>query len=471
MLSCRLLESSENPNQFHRSSPPLETITVSDFTWDVFLSHSSHDKPRVARLAKRLTDEGFQVWFDAEAIAGGGDIVAAIEHGLEHSRVLILCMTEAAFQSEWVRLERNTAIFRDPSNHERRFLPLKFEDGPIPAMLRRLKYIDWRAEADEAWQELLALLQPGAAHPPEMPADQWNPFDPYIPAIGGSFVGRRNELRRLLTAMETAHSVSVVGDWRTGKTSLLAAFAERARVAGREVRQLNGEGPEGGSLEFFVTQVTGRATPAETEAAASQLSEWAIAHRRDGMRPVLIVDEVEPLIESFGPRFFERLRGMLSSLMVVLCSRQELDRVYASHSRTSPFHNTLEQVRVALLSSREVEDLLKPAEGILTQEDLSRIREWAGLHPYFIQLLGHELADARLNGLPIEHAMDRFYETSASRFRELWQVLSDTDRTELRKLVSDVPVERRPLRSRGLVTPDGKAFGRILREWLQEEQP
>lgn len=79
------------------------------FDWDVFLSHSSIDKPRVARLAERLKAAGFRIWFDRPNIDSGEDIVTAIEQGLERSRVLILCMTKAAFESEWVLLERNTA--------------------------------------------------------------------------------------------------------------------------------------------------------------------------------------------------------------------------------------------------------------------------------------------------------------------------------------------------------------------------
>ena len=98
---------------------------MATFDWDVFPSHSSVDQPRVARLAERLTQSGFRVWFDRPNIDTCEDIVTAIEQGLERSRVLVLCMTQAAFESEWVRLERNTATFRDPGNHNRRFLPLR----------------------------------------------------------------------------------------------------------------------------------------------------------------------------------------------------------------------------------------------------------------------------------------------------------------------------------------------------------
>ena len=443
------------------------------FDWDVFLSHSSIDKPRVARLAERLTATGLRVWFDRPNIDNGEDIVTAVEQGLERSRVLVLCMTKAAFESEWVRLERNTVTFRDPGNHDRRFLPLKLDDCQIPATLRRLKYIDWQAESDSAWQQLLAALQPGAATQPEVPEDQWNPFDPYTPALGSCFVGRIDELRRMQQAMENGHSLSVVGDWRIGKTSLLAAFGERARTAGRVVRQLSGEGPEGGSVSEFVAQATGRSAPDDTEAAADQLSTWAAAttNAKSGLRPVLIVDEFERLVAEFPPRFFERIRGLLERVMVVLCSRRELDLVYQARNLTSPFHNTLELVRVALLDDLAVEALLKESPGILSAEDQSALREWAGRHPYFLQLYGHELADARLHHTSTESAFDRFHSTAASRFRELWNVLSESDQQELLKLASNIAVTRRSLRLRGLVTSDGLAFGRILLEWITEERP
>ena len=130
------------------------------FDWDVFLSHSSIDKPRVARLAERLTATGFRVWFDRPNIDNGEDIVTAVEQGLERSRVLILCMTKAAFESEWVRLERNTATFRDPANHDCRFLPLRLDDCQIPATLRRLQYIDWAGRF--GWREP-AIIGGGAS--------------------------------------------------------------------------------------------------------------------------------------------------------------------------------------------------------------------------------------------------------------------------------------------------------------------
>ena len=139
------------------------------FSFDVFLSHNSKDKPRVRRLAERLKTAGVRVWLDDWVIQPGDDIYLAIEHGLEVSRTLILCMSPNAFGSDWVGLERSTVLFRDPSNADRRFIPLLLADCDPPDTLRRFKYVDFREEADAAFDELLAVcrveVEPAAAAP------------------------------------------------------------------------------------------------------------------------------------------------------------------------------------------------------------------------------------------------------------------------------------------------------------------
>jgi WD40 repeat protein len=129
------------------------------FSFDVFLSHNSRDKTRVRRLAERLKQAGLRVWFDEWVIKPGDDIYLAIERGLEAARVQVLCLSPAALGSDWVTLERSTVLFRDPSNAGRRFIPLLLADCDLPDALRRYKYVDFRQEADAAFDELLAACR------------------------------------------------------------------------------------------------------------------------------------------------------------------------------------------------------------------------------------------------------------------------------------------------------------------------
>jgi WD40 repeat protein len=131
-----------------------------DFKYDVFLSHNSQDKPRVRRLAERLKAAGVQVWLDEWVIRAGDIIALKVDEGLEHSRVLLLCISPAALASGWVALERSTAIHRDPSNAGRRFIPLLLDDCALPDTLRRYKYVDFREESEAAFAEVLASCRP-----------------------------------------------------------------------------------------------------------------------------------------------------------------------------------------------------------------------------------------------------------------------------------------------------------------------
>ena len=85
-----------------------------NFQYDVFISHNSKDKVVVRDLAQRLKKDGLRVWFDEWEIKPGDSIPLKIEYGLEQSRTLLLAMSANAFASDWVTLERHTALFPRP---------------------------------------------------------------------------------------------------------------------------------------------------------------------------------------------------------------------------------------------------------------------------------------------------------------------------------------------------------------------
>lgn len=127
-----------------------------EFTYDVFLSHSSKDKTIVREVAERLRTDGLRVWLDEWEIKPGDSIPAKIEEGLEQSRVLVLFMSTHAFGSDWSRLESYTFRFRDPLNKERRFIPLRLDDAPIKGSLAQFLYVSWASQnRDREYAKLL----------------------------------------------------------------------------------------------------------------------------------------------------------------------------------------------------------------------------------------------------------------------------------------------------------------------------
>ena len=135
------------------------------FEYDAFLSHSSKDKPIVRELAKRLRADGLRVWFDEWEIQPGDLIRHEIEKALERSRTLVLCMSAHAFASDWVALERQMIVFDDPTNEERRFIPLRLDSAEIKPALKPFAFVDWRKESPSEYARLTAAFR-AARSPP-----------------------------------------------------------------------------------------------------------------------------------------------------------------------------------------------------------------------------------------------------------------------------------------------------------------
>jgi hypothetical protein len=84
------------------------------------------------------------VWLEGWEIKPGHNIPAKLKEGLEHSRVLVLCMSANAFGSDLAQLEIGTFRFSDPLNKLRRFIPLWLDDAPIKGSLAQFLFTNWR---------------------------------------------------------------------------------------------------------------------------------------------------------------------------------------------------------------------------------------------------------------------------------------------------------------------------------------
>ena len=130
-----------------------------EFGYDVFLSHSAKDRAVVRPVAKRLRKDGLRVWLDDWEIQPGDNIPARIEEGLEHSHVLVLCMSANAFGSGWAQLEASAFWFRDLLNTGRRFIPPQLDNTQVNSPLVRFLHVNWlRADPEQGYAEQSAKI-------------------------------------------------------------------------------------------------------------------------------------------------------------------------------------------------------------------------------------------------------------------------------------------------------------------------
>jgi len=175
------------------------------------------------------------------------------------------------------------------------------------------------------------------------------------------------------------------------------------------------------------------ATPDE---AADQLAVW-VATAAGGLPPLLIVDEAEAVLKHLPHRFFERLRGMLGRLCLLLATRHEIGAV-----------------------ARD--------DGVLMPGDALTLRHCAGRHPFYLTLLAHYLWQARSDGDGEAVALDAFREDAYQRLGECWRALPAREQAALRGAAAGVALAGDDaLQRRGLLD-DGRLFGEVLREWLTQ---
>ena len=120
-----------------------------EFGYDAFVSYSARDKTRVRPVAEALRSAGLRVWFDEWSIGYGTEILLEVERGLTQARTLVQFLSVEALKSDWVTLERNSVMFRDPNNEARRFVPVVLDDCELPDMLRRFRFVDGRVGVEE----------------------------------------------------------------------------------------------------------------------------------------------------------------------------------------------------------------------------------------------------------------------------------------------------------------------------------
>jgi hypothetical protein len=82
--------------------------------WDVFISHASEDKGRVARpLAEALTSLGLQVWYDETTLRVGNSLRREIDRGLASASYGVVVLSPSFFRKSWPQKELDGLVSRE----------------------------------------------------------------------------------------------------------------------------------------------------------------------------------------------------------------------------------------------------------------------------------------------------------------------------------------------------------------------
>jgi hypothetical protein len=455
---------------------------------DVFFSYRSGDRQAALGLKSALAARGLRVWIDVDELPPGSTWQPRIARALRAARSIAILVGSDGI-GPWQDEEMQAALQVAVGERPRPVIPVLLSTASdqtarkmldttpeVPLFLANRTWVDLRPLLSEDGIDRLVWGITGQKPPDSStrPADSVgrraaddNPFDPWTPATPPRFCGREKLLRALQNALERGGSVSLLGDARIGKSSIVHTWALRARANGRLVAIASGEGPEAQSCSALVRALTGvDGAAASPDEAADQLAAWAGA-AAGGLPPLLIVDEAEAVLKHLPHRFFERLRGMLGRLCLLLATRHEIGEIGRDDGLTSPLLNRLQVQRVGLLDDIGVGDLIARGDGVLTPGDAATLRRYAGRHPFYLTLLAHYLWQARCDGDGEAAALDAFREDAFQRLGEWWRALPAREQAALRGAAGAPPASDNALQRRGWVD-DGRLFGEVLREWLTQ---
>jgi len=120
---------------------------------DVFISFSSKDAERVARIHASLLERGFDVWWMHNLLPGDSPI-KAVSRELTTAKKVVLAWSRYAEESPYVEGEIMHAF------GERKLLPVRIEKWSWPAFLSSVQYVDMTSidEEPEAWRQIETRL-------------------------------------------------------------------------------------------------------------------------------------------------------------------------------------------------------------------------------------------------------------------------------------------------------------------------
>ena len=334
-----------------------------------------------------------------------------------------------------------------------------------------------------------------------MTEDRW--LNPYI--VGQpirdprQFFGRDEELRAIFERIRQRGCLSLVGERKSGKTSLLYYLQDPGVLAQYLPAQ---------PLLFVYVNAELTRTPADF------LHEWfkALAAQEPGLpldngeeidyrqaeerldrlkgrrRLVVLIDEFEQLIANQFPlEFFRVLRGLISryDLSCITATKMRLKECCPPDRTGSPFFNYFKHLPLGAFTPEEFDTFLVGTSrpyGFPAPAYGEAILDLAGRFPFFVQMacwhyFEAEMAARRLGtSVDPQQVRQAFAEEAAEHFDYIWHHLSADETANERQAVLALAQGERPvstqvvrtLERKGYVV-DGRLFSSSFAEFVEQK--
>lgn len=161
---------------------------------DIFISHSSRDKPAAMQLSNTLNFCGVDVWLDDWELEVGQSLTDELAKAMDESRFIAILITANYNNTVWTKTEYKKALAREQKEGRTVMLPLIVGEAEIPAFIEDKIYIDLRQNYFTGIVKLVGMIhgieqfrlsRALAQSPPQSVSEVWNllqrvGFEPYV---------------------------------------------------------------------------------------------------------------------------------------------------------------------------------------------------------------------------------------------------------------------------------------------------
>lgn len=332
--------------------------------------------------------------------------------------------------------------------------------------------------------------------------DSIKPTNPYFDytAVRNAhmFFGREDELQVLYEAGHRQQSISVVGPRRIGKTSLLRhlelpavqrEYAQRFnyRLDNRLFVFLNLRDYVHKSQDDFfhsvseqIFQQAQKVTTLEPPAkqGEDQLSKLLEEIERLGYHPILLMDSFDKVTSNtqFDEAFLSFLRSLATRGRVsyITASLRPLYEMSHPGIVTSPFFDIFTSCKLGPLTEEAGKQLIEePSRRVdhpFTQGETRWIRDWAGRHPFFLQVscrfLFEEKGKHQNGPVDMELVQELVYGELFPYFEKLWGDLSGDQQKDVKQEIR----QQAGLRRKHPELSESGLFQKYVRNKFQADQ-
>jgi hypothetical protein len=285
------------------------------------------------------------------------------------------------------------------------------------------------------------------------------------------FFGRTKEIRKVYSRLDAPdpQSISIVGDRRIGKSSLLNYIYHPKN---RKQHMQNNENAIFAYLDFqsdaafdvpkfidflfnmFTLECKGKHDFAARPRTLDELRAVVQELHGAGKRIVILMDEFESITRNpkFEKQFFSFLRSLGNNYKVayVTSSSEDLQQMcYDKDIADSPFFNIFGKLPLRPFTREEAVDLVVRAsafEGVPLEPHTAQIIELAGLFPLYLQIacatVFEFLVDNEGAGPNWDDIRKTYMDEVDQHYRFVWERMDEAARGNLARVASGKPVNK-----------------------------